>query len=169
MNQINTEYYPTFIFKRKLLLNVYFNEFTNFITDAGVSSANNVSSGGGGAGESGSTSRHDAVDEYRKSTINDDFNWNMMPKDKFIIGFIPIAWMGRPLYNTRYYRIPRKYINYFIEGLARYIASKEFITSSPDIEHCFYQHNIIKHDEVYCPKRLGVCGLITGTNEFMSE
>jgi len=101
--------------------------------------------------------------------LNDDFNWNMMPKDKFIIGFIPIAWMGRPLYNTRYYRIPRKYINYFIEGLARYIASKEFITSSPDIEHCFYQHNIIKHDEVYCPKRLGVCGLITGTNEFMSE
>lgn len=101
--------------------------------------------------------------------LNDDFHWDKLQMDKFIIALIPVAWMGRPLYKTRYYRIPQKYIQYFIDGLTRYLESKEFAVSWPDIEHCFYYHNIIKHDEVYCPEKLGVCGLITGTNEFVVD
>ena len=101
--------------------------------------------------------------------LNDNFNWDTLPMDKFIIAIIHVAWMGKPLYKTRYYRIPRDGIQYFIDGLKRYIDSWEFAVSWPDIEHCFHYHNIVKHDEVYCPDKLGVCGLITGSNELVED
>ena len=101
--------------------------------------------------------------------LNDDFHWDNLPQDKSIITFVPIAWSGRPVYNTRYYRIPSKHLSNFIQGLERYLKSKEALMAHPDIEHCFYSHNIIVHTEVYCPKPLGVCGLITGTNELVYD
>jgi hypothetical protein len=101
--------------------------------------------------------------------LNDNFNWNALPTDKSIIALIPVAWMGKPLYKTRYYRIPQKHLNNFILGLQRYLGSKECRDAWPDIEHCFHLHNIIVHDEVYAPEPLGVCGLITGTNEFVID
>lgn len=101
--------------------------------------------------------------------LNDDFHWDIDHQDKFLIALIPIAWMNKPLYKTRYYRIPPRYVQYFIDGLSRYLKSKEFATAWPDIEHCFHLHDIIKHDEVYCPEKIGVCGLITGSKEFISD
>lgn len=105
--------------------------------------------------------------------LNDDFHWDENHIDKFLIGLIPstshLAWMKKSLYKTRYYRIPQKYIQYFIDGLTNYINSKEFASAWPDIEHCFYLFDIIKHDEVYSPEKIGVCGLITGSNEFISD
>ena len=101
--------------------------------------------------------------------LNEYFNWNSLPLDKTTIGFISVAWMGQPLYKTRYYRIHKARINYFIEGLARYLKSRECALSWPDIEHCFYYHNLIKHDEVYSPDKIGVSGLISGTNECVTD
>lgn len=101
--------------------------------------------------------------------LNDDFHWDKLPIDKTIIALIPVAWMGKPLYKTRYYRVPQKHLSNFIMGLQRYLTSKEGRDSWPDIEHCFHFHNIIVHDEVFCPNPLGVCGLITGTNEFIVD
>lgn len=101
--------------------------------------------------------------------LNENFYWDKLPLDKSIISLIPIAWMGKPLYKTRFYRIPQIHLTNFIEGLNRYLDSKEAKVAWPDIEHCFHLHNIIVHSEVYCPEPLGVCGLITGTNEFISD
>jgi len=101
--------------------------------------------------------------------LNDNFNWSNLPLDKSIISLLPKSWIGKPLYKTRYYRIPQKHLSNFISGLHRYLLSKEARDAWPDIEHCFHSHNIILHDQVYCPKILGVCGLITGTNEFVSD
>lgn len=101
--------------------------------------------------------------------LNEHFHWDKFPQDKCIIAFVPVAWSGRPVYNTRYYRIPPKHLSNFIHGLGKYLTSKESLMSFPDIEHCFYSHNIILHDEVYSPDPLGVCGLITGTSQFVSD
>lgn len=101
--------------------------------------------------------------------LNDDFHWDSLPQDKSIIAFVPVAWSGKPVYNTRYYRIPSKHLSNFVEGLERYLKSREALVANPDIEHCFYSHNIIVHNEVYCPTPLGVCGLITGTNKFVTD
>jgi hypothetical protein len=101
--------------------------------------------------------------------LNDYFNWDSLPTDKTIISLVPVAWMGKPLYKTRYYRIPHKHLRHFVDGLCRYINSDEAAKAWPDIEHCFYQHNIIIHNNVYCPTILGVCGLITGNREFVQD
>ena len=97
--------------------------------------------------------------------LNDEFRWDRFPMDRSIIDFVPIAWSGKPIYNTRYYRIPKKHLDNFIGGLGRYLKSKDALIAQPDIEHCFYSHNIIVHNEVHSPKPLGVCGLITGTSQ----
>lgn len=55
--------------------------------------------------------------------LNDMFTWESLPIHKFIIAFIPIVLMGKPLYNTRYYRIANKCIQYFIDGLRHYLSS----------------------------------------------
>lgn len=101
--------------------------------------------------------------------LNHDFNWDSLPQGKCIIVFVPVAWSGQPVYNTRYYRIPKGHLLNFTHGLERYLKSRESSMIFPDIEHCFYSHNIIFHKEVYSPERLGVCGLITGTNEFVID
>jgi len=101
--------------------------------------------------------------------LNDKFQWDNLPLNKCIIAFVPVAWSGKPVYNTRYYRIPRDHLQNFISGLGRYLISNEARVASPDIEHCFYSHNIIIHNEVYSTEKLGVCGLITGTNQFVED
>lgn len=101
--------------------------------------------------------------------LNDNFKWESLPLNKTIIAKVTKGWMGKPLYNTRYYRIPNKHLQNFVDGLHRYLTSNDAIKSWPDIEHCFYHHDIIVHDEIYCPKVLGVCGLLTGSNEFVQD
>jgi hypothetical protein len=101
--------------------------------------------------------------------LNDNFIWSNLPKDRFIIKFEERSWYGRSCYHTRYYRIPKKYINNFISGLNHYLNSSEAANNWLDIEHNFYYHNIILAHEVYSPERLGICGLLTGCNKFVED
>jgi len=101
--------------------------------------------------------------------LNDKFNWNNFPNDKFIIKLNPLSWMKTKCYQTRYYCIPVKYITHFIDGLYRYLNSMEYQRAYPDIEHCFYYHSIIKEDEVYSPDTVGVSGRITWSGELVSD
>lgn len=101
--------------------------------------------------------------------LNDNFNWNSFPNNKTVISFLPISWLNKPLYKTRYYLIPKIHLEHFILGLKRYLNSLEFLKAWPDIEHCFYEHNIIINSEIYSPEILGVCGFITGDNEFVQD
>lgn len=101
--------------------------------------------------------------------LDENFNWDNLPLDKTIICYIPQSWMGKPMYNTRYYRFPWDHVKNFIEGLLRYLNSREFVVSHPDIEHCFFEHNIILHDQVYSPQVLGVSGLLTSNKQLVSD
>lgn len=101
--------------------------------------------------------------------LTDDFHWDTFPRDKFIICFVPVTWMKQSAYKTRYYRIPQCYIFHFIEHLMKYLASTEFKSAHPDIEHCFYRFNIIKRDKLYSPEILGIEGRITGTNKLIQD
>ena len=101
--------------------------------------------------------------------LNEKFSWSNFPKDKIIISFVKNSWMNKPLYNTRYYCIPIFLVQDFIDGLNRYIKSPEFQTAYPDIEHCFYQHNIINFDKIYTPEIIGVSGLLTGNGNLVMD
>ncbi len=101
--------------------------------------------------------------------LDDNFKWESLPLDKLIFNYIPIGWMDRPLYNTRYYRIPAKYIKDIIAGLETYINSNAAKNAWPDIEHCFYIYVVQHHDEVYSPEKLGVTGMITNSAKIVSD
>ncbi len=101
--------------------------------------------------------------------LNKNFVWDALPLDKFIIAFLARAWMNRPLYKTRYYRIPQSHFEHFIVGLQRYLQSPECANAWPDIEHCFYHFDIIDAKYVYSPPKIGVSGYITGNNQYISD
>ena len=101
--------------------------------------------------------------------LDDNFRWDALPMDKLIFNHIAKGWLGKPLYNTRYYRMPRFFIPYYIEGLERYINSQEAVDAWPDLEHCFYTYVILAHDLVYSPSVLGVSGLVTGNAKPVSD
>ena len=98
--------------------------------------------------------------------LTDDFCWDKFPLNKIIINYVPRAWSGQPVYNTRYYRFPKEYVNRFLSGLERYMTAYR---SVPDIEHGFYRFSVIDLDIVHSPNKIGVAGRLTGNNTLVSD
>lgn len=92
--------------------------------------------------------------------LNDNFNWDSYPEDKFIALFVEKSWSGKSVFETRYYRIPKHKITYFINKISLY-RNHSYFLSGPDIEHCFSYFNIIEKSELYSPKILGISGRYT--------
>lgn len=101
--------------------------------------------------------------------LNHNFNWDSFPIDKIIIKFCDKSWDNLPVYTTRYYRIPINHIQQFVTGLDKYLHSPFVFNTFSDIEHCFYHYDIINREAVYSPNKIGVSGLITGTNELVDD
>lgn len=92
--------------------------------------------------------------------LNDKFIWDEFPEDKFIALFVEKSWSGKSVFETRYYRIPKHKIKYFIDKIIHY-RNHSYFLSGPDIEHCFSYFNIIDKSELYSPKILGISGRYT--------
>ncbi len=103
--------------------------------------------------------------------LNANFNWRKMPKDKINIlsGSHIENNVTKYYYDTRYYMIPKYYLETVILGLKSYINSGELYAQHNSIEHGFYTHVIRNHKIVHSPKKMGVSGLITYSGEIIDE
>lgn len=96
--------------------------------------------------------------------LDDYFNWNSFPLNKIIIKYNNNHW-----YETRYYRFPASYLKNFLDGINRYIKSEWFQRGDPTIENAFYHLNIINHENIFNPERLGVSGLNSSPGHIISD
>jgi hypothetical protein len=75
------------------------------------------------------------------------------------------SWSKHGIINTRYYSIPYKYCNHFINGIKK-CCEGIFI----DIEHSFYLYDIIPLNKInYNIIKLNVCGNLAPNGQFIED
>ena len=86
--------------------------------------------------------------------LNDKFTW----KDGNIIKKDDISWSGKGACSTRFYKITSDHIDHFCNSLKRL---DESIKNVIDIEHGFYQFNVVPFQDQIDGNHVGVTGFVS--------
>lgn len=101
--------------------------------------------------------RYYLTDNFIFNYDNDTCTCLLVPPEK--------TWSAYGVINTRFYSIPYKYLNYFVNGINK-CSQKLFI----DIEHSFYLYNVIPIEKINKNiLKLNLCGNIATTGELIDE
>jgi hypothetical protein len=75
------------------------------------------------------------------------------------------TWSGKGLCETRYYRFPLAYINHYVSKLEKISVSG----ISLDVEHSFYENEILPFDKIKKLDRINVQGNVAPNGTFVSD
>jgi hypothetical protein len=77
-----------------------------------------------------------------------------------------ISWSGKGTYDTRFYKIPKILIDNYINNFKKLYNHANQVQ---DIEHGFYEYELIPNDKIEPLYRLGVSGNYGPTGEYVED
>jgi hypothetical protein len=93
-------------------------------------------------------------------------NFKFIENDMCMVKKTDISWSGKGTYDTRFYKIPKILIDNYINNFKKLYNHANQVQ---DIEHGFYEYELIPNDKIEPLYRLGVSGNYGPTGEYVED
>jgi hypothetical protein len=93
-------------------------------------------------------------------------NFKFVDNDLCMVKKTDISWLGKGTYDTRFYKIPINLLENYIIGLESLYKN---INNVHDIEHGFFEYQLIPKDKINLLSKLGVSGNYAPTGEYVED